>query len=167
MKRFTSGLPDPSAPLSCLPGRNLERHDALWRGLVGFSDEHRHFAALHRDAHLDVWLLCWTTANDTGWHDHDISSGAVRVVHGALNESAPRIGGAPAVRVVPAGHTLSFAPDHIHRLTASVDRSISIHAYSPALVRLGQYSIDEDGVLRRQPVSYLDELRAFEAPVAA
>jgi hypothetical protein len=162
-----------------LPRRNLERTElealverieqtpGLWRGLIGYSDDTRHFVSLHRDEHVDVWLLCWTTANDTGWHDHDISSGAVRVVEGALTESAPRIGGEPAVRVVGAGKTFSFGPEHIHRITGEIDRSISIHAYSPALVRLGQYTIDDDGVMRRQPVSYLEELRSFAAPLAA
>jgi hypothetical protein len=166
-------------PFTSLPRRNLERTElealveqierqpGLWRGLIGYSNDARHFVSLHRDEHVDVWLLCWTTANDTGWHDHDISSGAVRVVEGALSESAPRIGGEPAVRVVGAGETFSFGPEHIHRITGEIDRSISIHAYSPALVRLGQYSIDDDGVMRRQPVSYLEELRSFEAPLAA
>jgi predicted metal-dependent enzyme (double-stranded beta helix superfamily) len=166
-------------PFSSLPTRNLERTELetlverierrteLWRPSIDYSDSARHFVSLHRDEHVDVWLLCWTTANDTGWHDHDISSGAVRVVEGALTESAPRIGGQPAVRVVSAGQTFSFGPEHIHRITGTVNRSISIHAYSPALVRLGQYSIDADGVMRRQPVSYLEELRAFDAPLAA
>jgi len=44
---------------------------------------------------------------------------------------------------------------------------VSIHAYSPPLWRLGQYSVDSDGVMRREPVSYADELRPLEAGVAA
>ena len=44
---------------------------------------------------------------------------------------------------------------------------MSIHAYSPPLWRLGQYSVDEDGVMRRASVSYADELRPLEAGVAA
>ena len=47
-----------------------------WRHLVGFDSEERVYASLHRDAHVDIWLLCWTPENDTGWHDHDTSSGA-------------------------------------------------------------------------------------------
>ena len=43
-------------------------------------------------------------------------------------------------------------------------RAISIHAYSPPLWRLGQYSVDPDGVLHRLSVSYADELRPLEAP---
>jgi hypothetical protein len=157
--------------LPSLPARNLDRDELQtlvhqlasdperWRELVGFSDEERVFVSLYRDDYIDVWLLCWTPENDTGWHDHDISSGAVHVVQGALTESNPRIGGHPAVRVVHAGETFSFGPDHIHRLTGEQQHSVSIHAYSPPLWRLGQYAITGDGVMRRQSISYADELR--------
>ena len=157
--------------LPSLPARNLDRDELetlvhqlasdpdRWRELVGYSDEERVFVSLYRDDYVDVWLLCWTPQNDTGWHDHDISAGAVRVVQGALTESNPRIGGHPAVRVVEAGEAFSFGPDHIHRLTGEQERSVSIHAYSPPLWRLGQYAITGDGVMRRQSISYADELR--------
>jgi len=138
-----------------------------WRELVSFSDQERHFVSLYRDDHVDVWLLCWTLRNDTGWHDHDIFSGAVRVVDGALMESSSRIGGEAASRTVAAGQSFSFGPDHIHRLAGHGERSVSIHAYSPPLWRLGAYAIDRDGVMRRMSISYADELRPLEDPVAA
>ncbi|HYB30810.1 MAG TPA: cysteine dioxygenase family protein [Solirubrobacteraceae bacterium] len=158
-----------------LPARNLDRGElqtlvdalandpARWREFVTFSSPTRHFVSLHRDEYVDVWLLCWNRGDDTGWHDHDISSGAVRVVRGAVKESSPRMGGEPAVRVVPAGGSFSFGPEHIHRLAGGDEHAVSIHAYSPPLWRLGQYSIDADGVMRRESVSYADELRPLEA----
>jgi hypothetical protein len=112
-------------------------------------------------------LLCWQQGDDTGWHDHDISSGAVRVVRGMVRESSPRIGGEPVTRVVDAGGSFSFGPEHIHRLAGENAQAVSIHAYSPPLWRLGQYSVDADGVMRRESVSYADELRPLEADVAA
>jgi Cysteine dioxygenase type I len=145
----------------------LAEHAELWRERISFSDDGRHFVSLYRDDHVDVWLLCWTPVNDTGWHDHDISSGAVRVVRGSLRESNPRIGGHAASRTVPSGQSFSFGPDHIHRLAGDDEQSVSIHAYSPPLWRLGQYAIDGDGVMRRRSISYADELRPLEAPVAA
>jgi hypothetical protein len=163
--------PSALSALSALPPRDLDPGELTtlvgaiaaephrWSPLVAFDDAERVFVSLHRDDHVDLWLLCWTAVNDTGWHDHDVSSGAVRVVDGALTESNPRIGGAPVTRVVSAGESFSFGPDHIHRLTGAVDRSVSIHAYSPPLWRLGQYSIDADGVMRRRSVSYAEELR--------
>jgi Cysteine dioxygenase type I len=165
--------------LQSLPARNLDRAEleALvnelaeqpegWAPRISFSDHERHFVSLYRDDYVDVWLLCWTPVNDTGWHDHDISSGAVRVVRGSLRESNPRIGGDPASRTVPTGQSFSFGPDHIHRLAGDDERSVSIHAYSPPLWRLGQYAIDGAGVMRRRSISYADELRPLEDPVAA
>jgi hypothetical protein len=165
--------------LPSLPARNLEQAEleALvdqlahepdrWSGMIDYSDDQRVFVSLYRDDYVDVWLLCWTRENDTGWHDHDVSSGAVRVIQGALLESNPRIGGEPAMRVVAAGEAFSFGPDHIHRLTGDHDRSVSIHAYSPPLWRLGQYAIEPGGVMRRRSISYADELRPLDAPLAA
>ena len=159
----------PISPM--LPGRYLGKHelrelvDALaerpddWQRKVAFPDGRRHYVSLHRDDHVDVWLLCWIPDNDTGWHDHDASSGAVRVVAGALTECNPRLGGTHLETVVPAGTSFCFGPDHIHRLMGTAARSVSIHAYSPPLVRLGQYSFDDDGIMRRVSIDYTEELR--------
>jgi Cysteine dioxygenase type I len=142
---------------------DLAGRPELWREHVAFPGAQRHFVSLHRDDHVDVWLLCWTRQNDTGWHDHDISSGAVRVVDGAINEHNPRIGGDHLTVTVPAGHSFCFGPEHIHRLTGDTDGTVTIHAYSPPLWRLGQYAISETGVMRRVSVSYAEELRPLEA----
>jgi hypothetical protein len=138
-----------------------------WREHVSFTAAARRYASLYRDDYLDLWVLCWTPAGDTGWHDHDLSAGAVRVIAGGLIEANPRIGGEPAFRSVRAGQSFSFGPEHIHRLSGDQAASISLHAYSPPLWRLGQYSIDRDGVMRRQSVSYADELRPLEPALAA
>jgi Cysteine dioxygenase type I len=158
-----------------LPARNLDRRELarlandiasqpeLWRHHVAFSADGRHYASLYRDGHVDVWLLCWTADSDTGWHDHDGSAGAVRVVSGALTESNPRLGGVPVEVVVAAGTSFAFGPDHIHRLTGAAAQSVSVHAYSPPLQRMGQYSVDDQGVMRRVPMGYTEELRQAPA----
>jgi hypothetical protein len=158
-----------------ITGRDLDKRDLhrlvdevaareeLWREHVAFSAGARHYVSLHRDDHVDVWLLCWTRGNDTGWHDHDLSSGAVRVVVGAIDEHNPRIGGDHLTTTVPAGQSFHFGPEHIHRLTGATDHTVTIHAYSPPLWRLGQYSIDGTGVMRRVSVSYAEELRPLAA----
>ena len=161
-----------------LPARDLDEAElmrlvasvasrpTLWRDLVDFGDERRHYASLHRDAHVDIWMLCWTPRDDTGWHDHDISSGAVAVVSGQLREHRLAVGTQDAVTDIDAGHVFSFGPDHIHRLTGAGPAdalSISIHAYSPPLWRLGQYAVGASGVLHRTSVSYADELRPITA----
>jgi hypothetical protein len=163
--------------ITSLPARNLGQRELaelvdkladspeLWADQVGHSTpERRYYASIHRDEYVDVWLICWAQGNDTGWHDHDISSGAVRVVSGSLIESSPRIGGAHTRSVVARGRCISFGPDHIHRLTAEDEPSISVHAYSPPLWRLGVYSIDDSGIMRRLSVCYADELRPLDFP---
>ncbi|HET7327708.1 MAG TPA: cysteine dioxygenase family protein [Nocardioidaceae bacterium] len=171
-----------SAPISAgdpidldhLPDRDLGKHELralatdiasrpqLWRHHVAFSDGERHYVSLHRDGHVDLWLLCWTAANDTGWHDHDISSGAVAVAEGALVEHNLAVGRPALETVVPAGMVFCFGPNHIHRLTGHQPASVSIHAYSPPLWRMGQYSVGGGGVLSRVSLSYADELRPLD-----
>jgi Cysteine dioxygenase type I len=160
--------------LNRLPGRDLEPHElralasviALdpirWSESVAFADGQRHYVNLYRDNYVDVWLLCWTPDNDTGWHDHDLSSGAVAVVRGELVEHNLALGEDSVETVVPAGRVFDFGPDHIHRLTGRANASVSIHAYSPPLWRMGQYATGSDGVLRRLSVSYADELRPLD-----
>jgi quercetin dioxygenase-like cupin family protein len=134
----------------------------LWADAIAFDDENRHYVCLHHDAHVDIWLLCWTPSNDTGWHDHDISSGAVAVVQGRLVEHYLGVGTPHTETRIEAGLVFSFGPDHIHRLTGAADSpvgTVSVHAYSPPLWRLGQYAVNASGLLRRMSVSYADELR--------
>ena len=134
----------------------------LWRAHLDPHAGTRTYASLHRDSDLDIWAIFWLPDNDTGWHDHDTSSGAVHVVCGALDEHALLVGGPDRHRRHAAGASFSFGPSNIHRLTCEVPRAISIHAYSPPLWRLGQYSVDGEGILHRQSVSYADELRPLE-----
>ena len=136
----------------------------LWRRDVAFDDEVRHYVSLYRDAHVDMWMLCWTPQNDTGWHDHDVSSGAVAVVQGCLVEHNLAVGRPSVATEVGADRVFSFGPDHIHRLTGRDPGSVSIHAYSPPLWRMGQYTVSAAGVLRRTSVSYADELRPIDEP---
>ena len=164
---------DGSVTLDNLPGRDLDPAELLeltasiaadtsrWRGHVAFSDDQRHYVSLYRDTHVDVWVLCWTPQNDTGWHDHDISSGAVAVTQGRLVEHNLSIDGRALQSEIGEGKVYSFGPEHIHRLTGLDAGSVSIHAYSPPLWRMGQYSV-VGGMLRRKSVSYADELRPID-----
>ena len=160
--------------LENLPGRDLDPDELralvasvasdpdAWAQHVAFDADERVYASLHRDAHVDVWLLCWTPENDTGWHDHDISSGAVAVVAGALAENNLTVATGGVETRIGAGRAYSFGPDHIHRLNGAVHGSVSVHAYSPPLWRMGQYAVGDDGALRRQSLSYADELRPID-----
>ena len=139
----------------------------LWLPHLDTNATERTYAALHRDEELDLWAIFWLPENDTGWHDHDTSSGAVHVVDGALEEHALLVAAPERRTRHSAGGTFTFGPSHIHRVTCASPRAVSIHAYSPPLWRLGQYSVDREGALHRVSVSYADELRPLEPPALA
>ena len=148
----------------------LAERPELWESHLDPNATQRTYACLHRDAQLDVWAIFWLPENDTGWHDHDTSSGAVHVIAGELEEHALLVAAPERRTRYGPGRAFTFGPSHIHRLTCSSTRAISIHAYSPPLWRLGQYTVDPEGALHRLSVSYADELRplaATEIPAAA
>jgi hypothetical protein len=138
----------------------------LWASLLDRSTGERTYASLHRDARIDLWAIVWYPDSDTGWHDHDTSSGAVCVVEGSLVEHGLRVGGPERERHYGAGTAFSFGPSHIHRLTCETPTAVSIHAYSSPLWRMGQYMLDDDGALHRMSVSYADELRPLQSVAA-
>ena len=124
--------------------------EGAWRALVHEDHEQRQFEQLLRDDDVDVWVLSWMQFHDTGYHDHDISCGAVAVVEGELVEERLCIGGAPKRTAYRAGDRFTFDPSHVHRMHNETPRlAVSIHAYSPPLRALGAYVIDDDGTLRR------------------
>ncbi len=52
-------------------------------------------------------------------------------------------------------------PSDIHRVShAGTDPAVTLHVYSPPLLRMGAYVIGEDGVLARHPMSYERGARA-------
>ncbi len=98
--------------------------------------------------------------HDTGFHDHDVSAGAVAVVSGSVREERLTIDGAPANRVFTAGSSFHFSPVDIHRVRhAGNDPAVTLHVYSPPLMRMGAYVIAPNGVLARHTKSYSEELR--------
>ena len=139
----------------------------LWSEHVSHDPDHRTYAQLLRDEHLDVWLLCWSRDHDTGFHDHDLSAGAVAVVAGAVREERLVLGrsvDAPISRTAIAGSSFDFGASEIHRvLHAGSLPAVTIHAYSPPLVRMGSYSVEPNGQLRRHAVSYEQELHQLDA----
>src|SRR5829696_2966221 len=133
---------------------------AQWRALVRHTSAERTFEQLWRDQHVDVWVISWTSGSDTGFHDHDLSCGAVAVVDGEVIEERLVVGGPPRELHHRAGDVFDFDASHVHRMRQVLDApAVSIHAYSPPLWRMGTYATGPDGTLRRQSISYAEELR--------
>ena len=109
-------------------------------------------------------MICWMYDHDTGFHDHDLSAGAVAVVEGSVREERLVLGGAPLRRTFAAGEAFHFSASEIHRVSnPATAPAVTLHAYSPPLWRMGAYEIEPSGVLTRHSVSYAEELRPVSA----
>jgi hypothetical protein len=134
-----------------------------WQHLVRHEPERRTYAEIKREPRVGVWVICWMDDHDTGFHDHDVSAGAVAVVEGTLREERLVVGGPARVAEYGRGEAFSFAASDIHRMSHPGGApAVSLHAYSPPLWRMGAYAIEPDGVLTRTSVSYAEELRPPE-----
>jgi hypothetical protein len=136
----------------------------VWRSHVRHERDRRCYVQLHRDPHVDLWLICWDAAQETGLHDHDRSSGAVRVVEGTLLEDSfvARSDGSVGLETVrhPAGARFAFDSTYIHDVRHDGGApAISLHAYSPALWRMGHYAFGPRG-LGRVSLTYVEEVAA-------
>ena len=143
---------------------DLAERPELWIHLVKHDTTQRVYEELLSDEHVTAWLICWMDEHDTGFHDHDVSCGAVAVVSGAVREERLAIDGPTRNGVFRAGGSFHFSASDIHRVShAGSDPAVTLHVYSPPLLRMGAYSIGEDGVLARHPMSYEEELRPLRA----
>jgi predicted metal-dependent enzyme (double-stranded beta helix superfamily) len=140
----------------------LGEEQGLWEHLVQHDPDERYFTQLYRDAHVDVWLICWLNQQDTGYHDHDISSGAVKVCDGVLAEDRFHFDGGAlreTTRDREAGAVFDFDAAYIHRMRhPGGEPATSVHVYSPALWRMGYYERDPNGDLCRTSITYADEV---------
>ena len=150
--------------------QGLASRPEQWAHLVEHDRAARTYSELLRNDDVAAWLICWMDEQDTGFHDHDVSSGAVAVVAGSVREDRLVLGAAPSTRVVGPGDAFSFEASDIHRVQhAGAEPAVTLHAYSPPLWRMGTYEVQPGGRLLRHSVSYAEELRplSFAADLAA
>jgi predicted metal-dependent enzyme (double-stranded beta helix superfamily) len=135
----------------------------LWIEHVRHDPTQRSYTELLVDEHLTAWLICWMDDHDTGFHDHDLSSGAVAVVSGAVREERLALAGEPHKRSFKAGQSFHFSASDIHRVRhAGSDPAVTLHVYSPPLLRMGAYAVGEQGALVRHAMSYAEELKPLD-----
>jgi predicted metal-dependent enzyme (double-stranded beta helix superfamily) len=136
----------------------------LWAPHVRHQPDQRTYELIHHDEHVMAWLICWMDDHDTGFHDHDLSAGAVHVIEGRIREERLRLGTEPLTREFEAGSSFAFSASDIHRVShAGGGPATTLHAYSPPLWRMGAYEVEPDGSLRRHSLSYAEELRPLTA----
>jgi quercetin dioxygenase-like cupin family protein len=136
----------------------------LWRHAVRHANDVRVYEQIWDDEDVNAWVICWSEDQDTGFHDHDDSSAAIAVISGEVREDRLRLGGAPRSQTFGPGSIFTVPAVAIHRVLHAGDApAVTLHAYSPPLVRTGAYRIGPDGALERELLSGEEELRATPA----
>jgi Cysteine dioxygenase type I len=167
----------PESPQGVLRGADLERFSRElaaatdhWREHVRHDGDARTYETIWDDAYVNAWVVCWSATNDTGFHDHDLSAGAITVVSGSVREERLALGGDPLVRTFDSGDSFHLGVSAIHRIMHAGDGpAVTIHAYSPPLTRQGVYRTAADGALERDAQPFTEELRpaAGDTPPAS
>lgn len=138
-----------------------------WQHLVRHADDLRVYEQIWDDEEVNAWLICWSEDQDTGFHDHDESTAAIAVISGQVREDRLRLGSPPTSQVVRAGSLFTVPAVAIHRvLHSGTHPAVTIHAYSPPLVRSGAYRTGSHGELEREVVPIEEELRPIAAAAA-
>lgn len=131
--------------------RQITEDKSLWEPLIVVDEERRRYRLLFEDDRIDVWVLSWMPGQGTGFHDHDQSGVALICAQGSVIERQMLLpSGATRIEMTP-GVSRQGGAGYIHSVAyASGSPAISIHAYSPPLVLVGQYKVDQEGVLYRK-----------------
>jgi quercetin dioxygenase-like cupin family protein len=135
-----------------------------WRRHVRHETDIRVHELIWSDERVNAWVICWSEEQDTGFHDHDRSAGAIAVISGRVREERLALGGGSRVRELAAGASFHVPASAIHRVRhAPGAAAVTIHAYSPPLERMGEYRVGPDGELERTARLCDYELRAEPA----
>jgi predicted metal-dependent enzyme (double-stranded beta helix superfamily) len=129
----------------------IAAHEELWRPLVVADPERRRYRLLYEDDRVDSWLIMWMPGQGTGFHDHAISGVGLVGVDGAVTEKQMRLPSGSFDVEVRNGDTREGPAGYIHSVAhLEGTPAITIHSYSPPLMEVAQYRVDEHGVLRRE-----------------
>lgn len=131
--------------------RSIAAREDLWQPLVVRDEARRRYRLMYEDEHIDIWVLAWMPGQGTGYHDHDLSGVGLCSAQGHVVEKQLMLPqGASVVEMTP-GVSRQGPPGYIHSVAyGSGDPAVSIHCYSPPLVRVGQYRVDDHGILWRK-----------------
>ncbi len=132
----------------------------LWRPLVVADRDRRRYELLYEDERVDIWVLSWMPGQRTGFHDHDRSAVGLVCVRGELIEGSLAIGVDPESTLMTEGVVRGGHGGYIHAVAHQRgEPAVSIHAYCPPLIQVGQYRVDEQGRLQREPEPGRKELQ--------
>jgi hypothetical protein len=86
----------------------------------------------------------------TGFHDHDSSDVGIAIARGVIVERQLQLPTGATALELRHGDTRQGPAGYIHSVAhGEGGPAVSIHCYSPPLMKVGQYRVDRCGVLRR------------------
>lgn len=131
--------------------REIADRPDLWQPLVHADASQRRYELVYEDERMDAWVLSWMPGQGTGFHDHYISGVGLCVASGSVCEDQMRYGGEHVARHLHPGDTRQGGPGYVHRVSHGEGTpAVTVHVYSPRLDWVGQYRIDQEGIVRRE-----------------
>lgn len=129
-----------------------------------FSTERYRRNLMHAGPAYHALVLCWRNGQASPIHDHRGSACAVLVLRGSATETVFDMTEEGRVyercrRELPEGYVCATQDLDIHRLgnsQADGGDLITLHLYSPPLLVMGQYSLNDSSVL-----DFRDEVHVF------
>ena len=122
----------------------------LWEPLIVVDAHRRRYRLLYEEERTDIWVLCWMPGQSTGFHDHDRSDVGIAIARGMVIERQLRLPTGATALELQLGDTRQGPAGYIHSVAHGAGGpAVSIHCYSPPLMKVGQYRVDPEGVLRR------------------
>ncbi len=123
----------------------------LWQPLLVVDHERRRYRLMYEDDRIDIWTLCWMAGQGTGFHDHDLSGVGLACAEGMIVERQMLLPTGATRIEMHKGLVRSGGAGYIHSVAwGQGSPAVSIHCYSPPLVRVGQFKVNDEGILERR-----------------
>jgi cysteine dioxygenase len=126
-----------------------------------FSEERYRRNRMRSGPAYDALVLCWRAGQVSPIHDHRGSACAVRVIRGRATETIYEMTEEGRVfptktRQLPEGYMCATQDLDIHQLGNSQPSRdlITLHIYSPPLLKMGQYSLEDSRLLEFEDEVY-------------
>lgn len=130
---------------------DLRRED--YAGWVRFNDHHYQRNLVRAGSWYHLWVMCWRNGQRSPIHDHSGSACALRVLEGTATVTHFARAGNGHVKAtgsddLPPGSLVTSSDDDLHQISnlqAGKADLITLHVYTPPLLRMGTYSILDAG----------------------
>ena len=137
--------------------RTMEQLDVEFEDIETFAKFSPHSYQrnlIHQGPHYQALILCWKNGQRSPIHDHRGSACGVRIIKGVATETLFEKGPNGHIRAtfsrdLHAGQVCGSYDDDIHQvsnLQAQDADLITLHVYSPPLLKMGTYSLTDTRV---------------------